>query len=283
MKKPVIGYLYNGRGLGRDEELFKRVAKKKNVETIFINTDKWADSDDLREQVKGCDIVYNSSGDDFLIEIEKTIEEFGKKMIDCSKAYYYTEDKWMFFLKCREHNIPTPKTILLSEDIAEAKKDLEKFGFWPVVLKRIDGTMGEFVDRAETLLGAERVIRKFWKKGKERTPIIAQEFIHSPSYRVTLIGKKIVQTAMKNNKGWKATGVYAKRIKRFPVDKELKLLTDKIMKFVDINVCGIDFLKKGEDWFALEANSAPAFDFFECEREKLAGMLVDLLKEKARK
>ena len=55
------------------------------------------------------------------------------------------------------------------------------------------------------------------------------------------------------------------------------------MKFVDINVCGIDFLKKGEDWFALEANSAPAFDFFECEREKLAGMLVDLLKEKARK
>ena len=43
------------------------------------------------------------------------------------------------------------------------------------------------------------------------------------------------------------------------------------------------FLKKGEDWFALEANSAPAFDFFECEREKLAGMLVDLLKEKARK
>lgn len=283
MGKAVIGYLYGSRKLGKDEKFFKKAAKKKNAEPVLINTFQLFGKDDFKERIKECDIIYNSSGDDFVIEVEKTIEELGKKIIDSSKSYYYTEDKWMFFLKCRKHKIPTPETILLSEDIASAKADLKKFARWPVILKRIIGTMGEYVDKADNIKEAEKIINKFWKKGNEKLPVIAQEFILSPSYRVTLIDKKIVQTAIKKSDGWKATGVYTKKIQRFPLDRELEDLIKKMMKFIDIKVCGIDFLKKDGKWLALEVNAAPAFDFFECERGKLAEDLVDMLKKLAKK
>ena len=283
MEKLVIGYLYNGRGLSKDELLFKKIAKKKKIKVVMLNSSQFFTGMDLKEKIKECDIIYNSSGDDFVIEIEKTIEELGKKIIDSTKAYYYTEDKWMFFLKCKKHEIPTPNTILLSQDIASAKKELREFNEWPVILKRVSGTCGEYVEKADNIHQVEKIIKNFWKKGSERIPIIAQEYMHSPSYRVTVMGGKIVQTAIKNNHGWKSTGVYAKKIKRFPINSEIKELTKKIMKFVDINICGIDFLKKNDKFIVLEVNSAPGLDFFECEREKMAKKLIELLINIARK
>jgi len=283
MKKWVIGYLYSGKNLSPDEILFRRTAKRKGVEPVLISTIDWADENDLKEKIKKCDIIYNASAEEFAIETEKTIEEFGKKIIDPTRAYYYTEDKWMFFLKCLEHKIPTPKTILLCENVTISKKDLKEFNQWPVILKRVMGTMGQFVEKADNLKEAGGVMKKLWEKSSDKLPIMAQEYIPSPSYRVTIFGKKIVQTAVKNNRDWKATGVYAKRIKRFTIDKEFKGIINKIMKFVKINVCGIDFLKKDGKWVALEVNSAPALDFFECERGELAEELIDLLIQLAKK
>ncbi len=283
MKKVVIGYLYSGRRLGLDEIYFRRVAKKKNVIPVLISTSNWSSEEELKEKINSCDVIYNSSGDDFVIETEKTVEELGKKMVETSKSFYYTEDKWMFFLKCKEHGVPTPKTILLSEDIAVAKKELHNFGEWPVILKRVSGTCGEYVEKAKNLKEAEKLIKKFWKKGSEKLPIIAQEYILSPSYRVLIIDNKIVQTAMKKNKMWKATGVYATKFKKFPIDNELRKIIKKMMKFVDIRICGIDFLKKNGKWVALEVNAAPGFDFFGSEREILAEKLVNFLKKAAKK
>ncbi|MEK6757794.1 MAG: ATP-grasp domain-containing protein [Nanoarchaeota archaeon] len=277
MGKLVIGYLYSGKDFGQDEILFKNIAKKKNVEPILISTTEWSDEKKLREKIKSCDIIYNSSAEDFAIETEKTIEEFGKKIIEPSKAYYYTEDKWMFYLKCSEHKIAVPKTILLSENIPASKKSLKEFNQWPVILKRVTGTMGQFVEKADDLEEAGKIMKKLWEKSSERLPIIAQEYIHSPSYRVTVFGNEIVQTAIKRNRGWKATGVYSNRIRRFPVDKELKEIVDRMMKFVKINVCGIDFLMKDGKWIALEVNSAPALSFFERDRRKMVNILVEFL------
>jgi RimK family alpha-L-glutamate ligase len=240
------------------------------------------DEGQIEEAIKRCDIVYNNSAEEFSLEIAKTIESLGKKVIEKPEVFYGTEDKWLFFVKCRKHNIPTPRTILLSENLNIAKRELEEFGNWPVVLKRVSGTMGEYVDRADNLKEAEGIIKKFWKKGSEKLPIIAQEFILSSSYRVTVIGGKIVQTAIKKNKGWKATGVYAKKIGKFKIDKELKKIIDKVVKMSKINICGIDLLKKDGKWLVLEVNSEPAFDFFENGREKLIGEVLDFLKTQIR-
>lgn len=281
MKKVTIGYILSGKGLGEDEIICQRLAKKKNINLIMLNTAEEIDEEEIKEKIKQCDIIYNTSAENFGIEFEKTIEELGKKVIDSSKAYYYIEDKWMLFLKCKEHKIPTPETILLLEDIPTMKKELKKFNRWPVVLKRVNGCMGEFVEKADNLSESEKIIKKFWKKGSERLPIIAQELIHSPSYRVTTIGNKIVQTALKENKGWKSTGAYEKRFKKFKIDKELKEIMNKLSKIIPINVCGIDFLKKDGKWVVLEVNSSPGFDFFNSERKMLNEELLNFLKKQA--
>ena len=281
MKKVMIGYILSGRGLGKDETICLRLAKKNNINLVMFNIAEEMDEEEIEERIKKCDIFYNATAEDFAIEFDKTIEELGKKVIDSTEAYYYSEDKWMFFLKCREHKIPTPRTILLLEDISTIKKELKKFNEWPVVLKRVNGCMGEFVEKADNLSESEKIIKKFWKKGNERLPIIAQELIKSPSYRVTKIGDKIVQTALKENHGWKSTGVYEKKFKKFKIDSELKDIIKKLSKIIPIKVCGIDFLKKDGKWMVLEVNSSPGFDFFNSERVKLNLELLKFLKKEA--
>lgn len=280
-RKVVVGYIFNEPYLTKDDKIFFREAKKKNIEIIPLNVAKDINEEKIEEIVRSCDIFYNNSAEEFSMEIVKTIEELGKMVIDSSKKFYYDEDKWMFFLKCKKHKIPTPRTILLSENINIAKKELKQFNCWPVILKRIEGTMGLFVDKAENLEQAEKIMNKFWKEGSERLPIIAQEFIKSPSYRVTTIGGKIAQTAIKQNKGWKATGIYLsdKNIKKFPIDARLRKLVKKIIKVFDIKVCGIDLLKRDGKWLVLEINSDPAFDFFPKERKKLIREVLDFLKK----
>jgi len=284
MKRKVIGVIYSGNSFGKDEKILLELAKNKKVELIMINIFKNIDEDELEEKIKKCDIIYNNTAEDFSIEIAKTIEVLGKKVIDSPEDFYFTEDKWMFFMKCRENKIPTPETILLSENWGIAKKQLKDFKHWPVILKRISGTMGEYVDMAKNVEHAEKIILRFWQKGSEKLPIIAQEFIKSPSYRVTLIGDKIVQTALKQNKkGWKATGNYAKTFDKFSIDKKLEKIIKKVMKTVKINICGIDLLKKNDEWVVLEVNSEPGFDFFENEREMLVEETLDFLIKSIRK
>ncbi|MEK6895368.1 MAG: ATP-grasp domain-containing protein, partial [Nanoarchaeota archaeon] len=153
------------------------------------------------------------------------------------------------------------------------------FNKWPIVLKRIEGTQGNFVEKAEDLKQAEGIMKKFWGKTEERSPIIAQEFISSPSYRVTLIGDKIVQTALKENKGWKSTGVYQKKFKKFAINKKLKNIIEKVKTLSGIKICGIDFLEKDGAPLLLEVNTTPGFDFFENEREGLIEQVIDFLKK----
>jgi len=278
VKKKVIGLIYGGREPTKEVNTFLELAKKKDVKLVIINASDKFDIKSVKRKVKKCDIVYCSIWDDFSIELVKTIEEWGIKIYESSNSYYYTEDKWMFYVKCKKYNIPTPDTILLSENINNARRELKEFGRWPVVLKRITGTMGEYVGKAKSMGEAEALIKKFWKKGSEKLPIIAQEFVKSPSYRVTLIGNKIVQTALKkNNAGWKATGVYAKKFEHFEVDKKLERILKKVMKMVDIKICGVDMFKRDGKWLLIEVNSQPSLDFFEEEREKLTEAALNLL------
>ena len=49
------------------------------------------------------------------------------------------------------------------------------------------------------------------------------------------------------------------------------------MRATKIKIGGIDLLKKDGQWMVLEANSEPAFDFIEEEREKLISNALDFL------
>jgi ribosomal protein S6--L-glutamate ligase len=278
--KFVLGYIYTQRGFDKEDGFFIKLAGKKNIELVMFNTEEEIDKKTL-EVAKGCDLIFNNSVDEFAIELTKTFESFGKKVIEPSEVYYDIEDKWLFYLKCRKNKIPTPETILLSENMNAMKRELKKFGHWPVVLKRVEGTCGKYVEKADNFNEAVLIINKFQTKGNERLPVIAQEFISSPCYRITMIGNKVVQTALKRNQSWKATGVYGNHFDKFEIDDQLDKIVKKVAKAVGISICGIDLLKKDGKWAVLEVNSSPGLDFFDDEHEELVGEVLDFLKNKA--
>ena len=283
MKEVTLGYIYTSSKPSVEDKLFLEVAKEKKIKLVLFNVSKEISEKETEEKIRLCDLVFNNTAGYLALELVKNIEELGKKVIDSSKTFYYTEDKWMFFLKCLEHNIPTPESILLSSNVVSARKELEKFNKWPVILKRISGEQGEFVQKADNIKEALFLIKEFWRKGIERLPIIAQEMIKSKTYRVTVIDGKIVQNVLKDGHGWKATSVYAKKVERFPVDKALEKLVKKISQLCNIKICGIDFMKKDNKWLVLEVNAEPSFEFFEEEHEKIISKVLDFLKKEALK
>jgi len=128
--KTSIGYIFWGEEkLDKDFKIFKKIAKKKNIELIPFNLAKNLNQKEIELKAKKCDIIFNDCSEEFAIELTKTLESLGKKVVDSSKTYYYLEDKWIFFLKCKKHKIPTLNTILLSENINLAKKELKDFGY----------------------------------------------------------------------------------------------------------------------------------------------------------
>ena len=278
MKRPVIGYICDSVGLEREDKLFVKVAKEMGIDIVFFNASEYIDEKELEKKAKLCDIIFNDTSMYITIEMTKTLEELGSRVIDPSKVYYYTEDKWLFYLKCKKNGIPTPETILLPDKLDVVRTELGKFGHWPVILKRVYGERGEFVRKADNVDEAIMKIKELWEKGDERLPIIAQEFIKSDSYRVTVIGDKIVQTAVKKSHGWKATGCYARRFRKFDVDDNLKKMVDKMLKASGISICGIDLLKKDDQWLMLEINAEPSFNFFNCDRESLVKDVLTFLK-----
>ncbi len=282
-KKLVVGLLIAEKRMDTEDRLFLKCAKKRNMEMVMINLAKKFNEEEFEKQVKKCDVVYNDVGEGFVLEPLKTIEEYGKRVIDASRLYYYTEDKWMFYVKCKEHNIPTPETILLPSNLTMARAELKEFGKWPVVLKRIYGMEGQNVEKADNLEEAVKIVKKVWSKDIDKLPLIAQEYTKSFSYRVTMIGGKIVQSVIKKSRNWKCTGVYSKDCEKFRIDQGLRKILNKVFRVMKINICGVDLMNRGKEWVVLVVNTEPGLDFIDADREKLIGKVLDFIKQYHRK
>ena len=278
MKKVTIGYIFDTFKQDKEEELFTKLAKEKGVKIIMFSVRDDISEEEIEKKAKECDIIFNNTAGYMGLEMLKTFEEFGKKTVDGSDIYYYSEDKWMFYLKCKKYKIPTPETILLSDNANSMKKELKEFNHWPVVLKRVEGEGGDFVQKADNIKEAVEVIEEFWKKGNQRLPVIAQEFIKSYTYRVMVVGDKIIQNTLRKGHGWKAsTNLSENMVDKFEVDKDLEKLVEKIIKIVKIKICGIDFVKKNGKWVVLEVNTEPSFQFFENEHKKIINEVLDFI------
>ncbi len=282
MPKPTIGFITNQRLPAKEDEKFLRIAEKVGVNLIVFNAAEKINLKKIEKEASKCDIIFNDEADYIGLELAKTLETLGNKVLELSKTYYYTEDKWIFYLKCLKSGIPVPKTTLLSTDLVSIKKELKAFNKFPVVIKRVQGFGGEFVDKGEDINEAVEVIKSFWEKGENRFPILAQEFVDSDSYRVMTIDNKVVQTARKKAAGWKKTGVSSTRFWKFEIDKELKEILDKLMKIIDITICGFDFAKKNGRWVVIEANAEPSLRFFDGEYNLMIEKILKYLKKVAR-
>ena len=293
MDKPCLGVICTPRGNKTEKNLFPVL--KKHFDLALFPVQKDIDYDELKRQASCVRVVLNTAGDmpntyDAL-EMVKTFENLGKRVIDSSKSFYYKEDKWLFYQTCRKHRLPTPVTYYIPRDIAVSRAKLKQIlAEGPVVLKGVFSDTGRAVKRALKYDDALRIIKTLHKK-VGLMPLVAQRYVPhgTVSYRVTLVGDKIIQSIVKRGKNWKEGKLFWKneKYRTFKPDTKLAALCRKTAKAFGIEWCGIDLMQDAKgNWLLIEVNSCPSMDFVISDmkraNEALAKYLLQVHREECR-
>ena len=87
MKKITIGYIFYENRLRHDERAFLKIAKRKGINLVMINAYKGLTENELKDEIKDCDIIFDNSAENASLEIAKTIEELGKRVIETLRVF----------------------------------------------------------------------------------------------------------------------------------------------------------------------------------------------------
>jgi len=289
--KPYLGVICSPHGSKTEKNLFPILEKRFNL--VYFPVSKSLDFAKIKSNAQKVKVVLNTAGDMpstyDSIEIAKTLESLGKHVVDSTRSFYYSEDKWRFYQICLKNKLPTPVTYYIPQDINHARRELKGIlDEGHVVFKGVFSDTGRAVKRAMDYGEALKVIRSLRKKDK-LMPIIAQRYIpHGKvSYRVTLVSDKIIQSIVKYGKNWKEGKLIWKneRYRLFKPDKKLAALCKKAAKVFGIEWCGVDLLKDADrKWYIIEMNSCPSMDFVLSDMKRankeLANYLLSLAKKR---
>jgi|SRR3989344_1274803 len=289
MDKPNIGVICTPRYNNTEKYLFPILKKTFNLVLFPINED--IDYAFLKKQSQNLKLILNTAGDQpntyDSLEIVKTFENLGKHVIDSSKSFYYREDKWLFYQTCVKNNLPTPVTYYIPRNINISKTKLKHIlEDHHIVFKGAFSDTGRAVKKASNFEEAEKVIKELRKKINVM-PLVAQQYVpHGKvSYRITLVGNKIIQAIVKYGKTWKEGKLFWKneKYRMFKVNKKLEKLSKKVAKVFGVEWCGIDLLKdEANNWYIIEINSCPSMDFvikdIKRSNEELVNYLLKLNK-----
>jgi len=156
-------------------------------------------------------------------------------------------------------------SLLKSEDLI---KDLNL----PMVTKITNGSQGKGVEIQKTKMDLE----KYLKKNKDET-IIFQKFVENEGdYRVFIIEQDIMYSIKRKSKDDKKEFRNNQSLggtsEKSEIPKKAMDIAKKASKVMGFDISGVDLIKeKGTDnWYVLEVNSAPQFDWEEKGKESIA-------------
>ena len=142
----------------------------------------------------------------------------------------------------------------------------------PMVTKITNGSKGRGVELQKTKMDLEGYL----KKNKEET-IIFQKFIENEGdYRLFFIGKDLMYSIRRKTKDEKkefrnnhSLGGTAERI---DLPKKAIDIAKKAVKTMGFDVSGVDLIKEknSDNWYVLEVNNAPQFDWEEKGKKSIA-------------
>ena len=288
-KKLSIGIIYYKTYNDYEDRLLPNALRKKNMDVICLPAEEQLDFDEIKEKTKNCKLIYNDTICQPILfeslELSKTLEELGKKVINSSYSFYYQEDKWMFYLKCLEHRIPTPKTYLIPKETryyGKAIKEILKNK--PMVLKGVFSDNAKLVERVTSYPMFLKKLKHIIKNDPE-SPVVAQEYIPNSnrSYRATLINHKLQQFIVKMSKSWKQSGHEREHFRLLKINKKIKKLCERTSRALGMQVCGLDLIFSNGKWYVIEANSCPSFDFIYHDENRLVKNLANYLYSECRK
>ncbi|MBS3151150.1 ATP-grasp domain-containing protein [Candidatus Woesearchaeota archaeon] len=288
-KKLSIGIIYYKTYHDYEDKLLPLALIKKNIDVVCLPAEEQLDFSEIKEKTKRCKLIYNDTICQPMLfeslELSKTLEELGKRVINSSHSFFYQEDKWMFYLKCLEHRIPTPKTYFIpvetkfySRFIKEILKNT------PLVLKGVFSDNALTVEKATNYPAFLKKVNKIVEKSPG-SPIIAQEYIPNlnRSYRATLINYRLEQFVVKISKSWKQSGNVREHFRNIKVNKKLKDLCERASRALGMQVCGLDLIFNNGRWYIIEANSCPALNFINDDENRLVKNLANYLYSECRK
>jgi glutathione synthase/RimK-type ligase-like ATP-grasp enzyme len=260
----AIAYIYASKRITPEERAIFDYARRWRIKVLPINAVRHYSEKKLSLIAKKCRTAILNSAEPMSLEMAKVLEYYGTKIIDPTHSFYYSENKWMFYVKCRRHRLPTPRTILVPYNIVNAREELKKFILksGAVIVKRVDSDNGDCVEKAKNVKEAMKIIKKI--RNRVHVPIIAQEYIREchKVFRVLIVGDKIIQSIYKRSKGWKCTGNYFRdNAPTFKVTPSLKKMCLRAARFLNLPWCGFDIMRKNGGWVFIEANSSPALNF----------------------
>lgn len=291
-KKYTIGYVYPESDKCLDDKILIKYLKKR-FNVILFPLEKQIDPDQIEKQAKLCKLIINNAVIEpytwEAIELSKTLEEFGVKVINSSHSFYYQEDKWMFYLECLEHKIPTPTTYIISKKMNYNKEKIKKLLVeGPIVIKAVFSDKGLCVERAKTFEEFSNKLKKIIDKNPI-SPIIAQKYIEhgSVGYKVFVIGNKAIQCVMMKGKIWELTGTKnVENFKYFKPDKKLKEICKKVPRAFGMKWCSLDFIKQDDNLYIIEVNGCPSTTLISKNNkdlERISKMLVSYFYQEMKK
>jgi glutathione synthase/RimK-type ligase-like ATP-grasp enzyme len=267
---------------------FRQAAYEKRIETIITDNDYVSDRLWFYTDFDLYFIRDTTNLDNYTYHIAKTSENLGIKVLDTPLAIRIGCDKLWHMEKFKRHNIPFPRTKIISEHTWEDVSDSLKY---PLVIKVPDLCFSQGVDRAENREDYNRIVYKlFYNSAKRYEKIILQEFIKTDfDWRIGILDKKILFACkyyMADNdwrilkydrKGHYVEGAHeAMWIHEVPIDV-LKIAV-KCTNFLDDGLYGIDIKETKHGVYAIEINDNPNIDSGvedQIEGEKLYNTIID--------
>jgi len=215
---------------------------------------------------------------------------YGIKKIWPTKDALNFADKFLTSVFFEKNNIPTPKTTLLRFTNEDDLNTLINFlGGYPLVMKKNVGSVGRDVrivrNNQDVFDFIKEVHQRLEKKinHASRIGFILQEFISESAgtdFRVLVLGGKILGAIKRTAQdgGFKANVSLGGKAEMIELDKELKNLTKKIIKAGKLFYGGVDFIRNGNQYLALEINTSAQFKGFEgATGINVASKIVDRL------
>lgn len=192
----------------------------------------------------------------FRLDLLSAMEELGIKLINSRESLEIASDKFLSSIFLKNHNIPTPETIIC-EEANDALDGFNELG-GDVILKPLYGSKGIGITRLNDRAFAENVI---YTLGELNEVFYLQEFIehNNRDIRVLVLGDKAVAGMYRVSDSWK-TNIYA-GAKMEPIDltDQLKELSIKAAKAVKTEIAGVDIIESEKGYQVLEVNSIPGF------------------------
>ncbi|MBN2529956.1 MAG: RimK family alpha-L-glutamate ligase [Deltaproteobacteria bacterium] len=213
----------------------------------------------------------------------KQFELMGIHVLNREEAVMNAKNKLRNLQVLTEHNIPIPKTYVVSHagDLDAALKDIGRF---PIILKTPSGSQGKGVAIVESKRGLKSIIEMF----DNGEPIVLQQYVKEASgkdIRVFVVGNRIIgamarETTQRGE--FRSNFHLGGKVSMADLSDHEKTLAMAATKACSLDVAGVDILRTKEGPRVIEVNANPGLEGITMATGKdIAGEIIRFMVQNA--